>query len=249
MTTTDPSSTIDVVTWKSVGTILWGLCIALIFVVVQAITTFVYVFRNQPELNEETIGQLLESTASDGQVIAISIFASTLICVPLILVVVKLKKHSRIREYLALRAVSLRAFAPWLAVLVMFIAASDATTAILGKPIVPEFMRLAYSSADPMWMFWIALVAAAPMFEEVFFRGFLYGGLSTSAIGPIGAIILTSATWAAIHVQYGLYELTIIFLLGLILGGARMHCRSLLVPFTLHSVANIAATSEVALLG
>ena len=87
------------------------------------------------------------------------------------------------------------------------------------------------------------------MFEEVFFRGFLYGGLSTSAIGPIGAIIVTSAAWAAIHVQYGLYELITIFLFGLILGGARMHCRSLLVPFALHSVNNFAATLEAALMG
>lgn len=245
----DPSSTSDVVTWKSVGTILWGLCISLIFVVVQVITILVYVFRTQPGLNQENIGQLLESTASDGQAIAISIFASTLICVPLVLAAVKLKKHSRIREYLALKAVSLRTFAPWLGVLILFIAASDATSAILGRPIVPEFMRLTYSSADPVWMLWIAFVAAAPMFEEVFFRGFLYGGLSTSAIGPIGAIIVTSAVWAATHVQYGIYEITIIFLIGLILGGARMHCRSLLVPFALHSVANFAATLEVALLG
>jgi len=36
--------------------------------------------------------------------------------------------------------------------------------------------------------------------EEILFRGFLYRGLSESRIGVVGTIILTSVTWALMHV-------------------------------------------------
>jgi len=46
----------------------------------------------------------------------------------------------------------------------------------------------------------IEVALAAPMIEEILFRGFLYRGLSESRIGVVGTIILTSVTWALMHV-------------------------------------------------
>jgi len=40
------------------------------------------------------------------------------------------------------------------------------------------------------------------LFEELFFRGFLFRGLSSSFMGPVGAVLVTSALWALIHTQY-----------------------------------------------
>jgi uncharacterized protein len=112
---------------------------------------------------------------------------------------------------------------------------------------VPEFMREAYATAEPLWLFWIALVVAAPLFEEVFFRGFLFSGLESSALGPAGAIVVTGAVWAAIHFQYDAFDMTLILCLGLVLGVARLSTRSLLVPFVMHATMNLVATAETAL--
>jgi membrane protease YdiL (CAAX protease family) len=98
-------------------------------------------------------------------------------------------------------------------------------------------------------LIWLALIVAAPLFEETFFRGFLFKGFESSFIGPSGAVLATAGLWAVIHAQYNLYEMTIIFCLGLLLGGARRATGTLSVPLALHAVVNLVATIEAALFG
>ena len=74
-------------------------------------------------------------------------------------------------------------------------------------------------------IFWIAIVFAAPVFEEIFFRGFLFEGFRKSRIGDLGTVIITALTWAIIHTQYGYYEMSFIFLLGILLGVVRIKNR------------------------
>ena len=93
----------------------------------------------------------------------------------------------------------------WLIVLIVFIGLSEAISILLGKPTTPEFMVKAYSSLASPWILWVALLVAAPLFEELFFRGFLITGLSASALRWYGAVIISSAMWAVIDVQYDLY--------------------------------------------
>ena len=76
------------------------------------------------------------------------------------------------------------------------------------------------------------------------FRGFLLEGFRRSRLGPAGAVLLTSLIWTVLHAQYGLYELTHIFLLGIILGAARLSTGSVKVPMALHAVVNLIATIE-----
>lgn len=45
----------------------------------------------------------------------------------------------------------------------------------------------------------IAVAVAAPVMEEIVFRGFLYRGLSESRLGVAGTIVLTSVVWALMH--------------------------------------------------
>ena len=85
---------------------------------------------------------------------------------------------------------------------------------------------------------------AAPLYEEVVFRGFMFKGIQHSKAGPAWAIIITSFVWAAIHVQYEIYYVAIIFLFGLLLGYVRLKSHSLLLPIGLHALMNFAATIE-----
>jgi membrane protease YdiL (CAAX protease family) len=87
-------------------------------------------------------------------------------------------------------------------------------------------------------------VIAAPVTEELLFRGLLFGGLAPSALGAFGAAIVTSLVWAAIHIQYDLFDMGTIFLAGLLLAAARHSTQSVILCIILHSAMNFVATVE-----
>src|SRR3954467_843869 len=62
------------------------------------------------------------------------------------------------------------------------------------------------SAADTGWLFWllVATVVAAPIGEEVMFRGFLFRGLARPG-WEIHAIGATALVWALLHTQYSLF--------------------------------------------
>jgi membrane protease YdiL (CAAX protease family) len=125
---------------------------------------------------------------------------------------------------------------------------SDVFTTLMGRPIVPDFMVDVYQTAGFVPFLWLALIVAAPLMEEVFFRRFLLAGFSRSKIGAPGAIVLTAALWAAIHSQYDFYGIATIFVFGLFLGYARLKTGSIYTTIILHAVMNLGATIQVAAL-
>ena len=120
----------------------------------------------------------------------------------------------------------------------------DQVTTSLGRPIVPDVMVEMYRTAYVIPLFWFALVIGAPLFEEVFFRGFLFEGFSRSRLGIPGTVVLTTLIWTIIHIQYDVYELSLVFTLGIFLAIARVRTRSLYVCLTLHAVMNLIATIQ-----
>ncbi len=105
----------------------------------------------------------------------------------------------------------------------------------------------AYESANPRWVLWLAVAVAAPIFEETFFRGFLFAGLAASRLHWYGATIITSALWAVIHQQYDWYRISVIFAFGLILGTVRAMTNSTLLTIWLHGLVNVVAIAETAI--
>jgi uncharacterized protein len=84
----------------------------------------------------------------------------------------------------------------------------------------------------------IARCIAAPIFEEFVVRGFMFRGWSQSLVGPIGAIVLTSAPWAMLHTQYGWFGRVMIFGDGLALGYFRWRSNSTWLTVMIHSALN-----------
>ena len=97
-----------------------------------------------------------------------------------------------------------------------------------------EFMR-----AEPILLGFISVVLVAPIIEEFLFRGFLYSQLRRSFLKDWGAISVSSLVWTAIHFQYEIGILFILFLFGLLLGYFRMKYNSLLIPVILHALNNL----------
>lgn len=95
-------------------------------------------------------------------------------------------------------------------------------------------------------LFFLTASVAAPLFEEVLFRGFLLPSL-TRYMPVWGAIALSSFIFAAAHLS--LSEVLPLMMLGAILGFVYTRSRSLLAPMLLHSLWNGATMIGLLLLG
>jgi len=112
---------------------------------------------------------------------------------------------------------------------------------VLVQGLLPQstFAREVYDSAEPMWLLWVAVLVAAPFFEELLFRGVLLDCIARWS-RPLAAV-LTALLWVAMHGQYSAFEAGVLFLLGLFLAWLRFAYGSLAAPVVAHSIWNFAA--------
>jgi len=80
---------------------------------------------------------------------------------------------------------------------------------------------------------------AGPIMEEFVFRGFMFRGWSESFLGPVGAIVLTSALWGMYHTQYDWSARVWIFVLGLAICTFRWRTKSTWLTVIVHSAINM----------
>lgn len=233
--------------WGLFGTMIWGSSIIFAFLVLQFIAMIVYLVWGEASLTDEQLFKLIESSKYDGVAISLATLVTTMLCVPIIIGIAKLKSGSRLTDYLALNVIPYKTLGLWLGATVAFIAISDTLSIMLGESVVPDFMASAYASANPAWLIWLALVVGAPLFEEVFFRGFLFKGLEAN-ITQGWAIIVTAALWAILHIQYDAYGIGSIFFLGILFGLARAKTNSIFTSLAMHAITNVVANIEAAML-
>ena len=93
--------------------------------------------------------------------------------------------------------------------------------------------------------FYVLAFVAAPVCEELVFRGFLQGWLSKyPAFGPQRAIVFSAVAFAACHILGG-HEWAValpVFLIGLILGWIRWSAGSLRAAMMVHAIHNMVIT-------
>jgi membrane protease YdiL (CAAX protease family) len=233
----------------------WGLWAtlgfsAIIFALFSALQFFTVIAfgsvekAQHPELDLEAYAK---SLSSNGFCIAIMVIVSGLICTPLTLLFARLRKNISVKAYIGFREPLKREWVKWLLILAAFLFLSDGVSYLLRQPIVPPFMLEAYKTASSLPALLLAIVVVAPIFEETFFRGFLFQGIRYSRLGPIGAVGITSFIWAVIHLQYGIYGIATVFALGLLFGIARLKTDSIHLLMVMHSLVGLVATLETAL--
>jgi CAAX protease family protein len=98
---------------------------------------------------------------------------------------------------------------------------------------------LVVNGAGGLLILLIAACIAGPIMEEFIVRGFMFRGWSESFLGPIGAIVLTSAVWAMTHTQYDWFGRLLIFVMGLALCHFRWRSNSTWLTVMVHSAINI----------
>ena len=189
--------------------------------------------------------QFAQSLESNGLFLVIVVFVVAPLVISLSVLFAKIRKNITVKEYFLLNKPSCRQFLKWSLILLLFTACSEALTSALGRPIVSEFMVSAYKTAYFTPLLWLAFIVFSPLYEEIFFRGFLFKGIEQSRIGPIGAVIITSLAWSALHIQYDFLIIVNIFTGGLLLGWARLKTNSIFVPIVMHALQNLLATVAV----
>jgi len=228
--------------WATAG---WGVLVMFVSVVIQVIIAVIFIIAKLatetpidfPELDFTEWMEVIDL----GLLLSLSIVASAIVCIGLIFVIIKVRRGASIADYLGLKSIGTRTVMAVLAITVAFIVLSALINMGLDRPPDSDIMVQAYATSVWPTLFWIAVVVFAPVFEELLFRGFLFAGFSRSGIGVAGTIIVTSLIWAGFHVQYGLFEIASIFVLGLILGIVRHKTGSLWAPMIMHAFNNLLA--------
>lgn len=88
------------------------------------------------------------------------------------------------------------------------------------------------------WLAFASVAVGAPLAEEFIFRGQLFAALSRSKLGNVGAVSITSVLWAALHLTEPLLSVSLILVMGFILGWLLIRFRSLYVTMACHGIWN-----------
>ncbi len=237
--------------WSTVG---FTFLIIIVFSLIQSLFLFGYIFLEEGEVltkslfseSSNTLNNFLLKYSYDGDAISFAEIPAAFLGIGLVLLFIIIRKQLTIKEYLGLYRPRIRPFLAFMGLMIIAMIIMEMVAAMFEIE-TPEFMTKVYSSTENLPLLWIAVGIAAPFFEEILFRGFLLEGLRRSFMGTTGAILFSSASWALIHMQYGLFEIVSIFLIGILLSIAKLKTNSLYVPIAMHMLMNMAANVSMAL--
>jgi membrane protease YdiL (CAAX protease family) len=231
--------------WGLVATIVWSVAGFCAWGAAQFAVIVGYIMT-QPEASHAAV---LEAMGTNGFLIAILIIVASPAWIA-VMALASRRRGWRAADYLALVVPTRGQFAFAFVCVAPLLVAFDLLSYATGHDVVPSFMSESYKSAvasGSLMLFLIAVVIIAPVAEEIAFRGFLFRGLSASRLGIAGTLVVTSAAWALMHVQYDWLGIAQIFLLGLLLGWLRWASGSTLLTIALHVMANFVAMLETAI--
>ena len=113
----------------------------------------------------------------------------------------------------------------------------DITDYLEDDQAIAEYLTVVLEENDPvaLGIFLFTAAVAAPVFEELLFRGFLLPSL-TRYFPVWGAIALSALVFAIAHLS--LSEVLPLAVLGSVLGVVYVRSRNLMAPMLLHSLWN-----------
>jgi len=236
---TDPNLDARPPPWGHLATLAWAILAAIFSTLIAAIGLILWrpdvVSRSADVLSDAKLLAAITSVWNVAQIGGLALLARL--------------AHWPAGRYLGLVQPSGRDTAVALGALALFVAGSDALTYLLGRDIVSPFQLTSYLSAQAsqsLPLLWLAFVVVGPAGEEVMFRGFLYRGWVRSERDVLPGIVVISALWTAMHIQYDWFGLVQVFLMGLLLGLVRWRSGSTTLTMLMHGLNNLWAMLETA---
>jgi uncharacterized protein len=228
--------------WKFWGTALWGLFIFAAMFAGQIAVVAWFVLRREGPIDLAAAIHVV----GGGLTISLSVIMGLPAVLAALWIAIRFSR-TPFADYLALRWPSWTNLLIGVAALFVLVMGWDLLSRATGREVAPGFMGEVLKSAradGALWLLVIAFTVAAPITEEFFARGFLYRGWSESFLGPVGAIILSSVVWTALHLQYDWFFFGEVFSIGLLLGYLRYRSNSTWLTVVVHGLNNLAAVVQ-----
>jgi membrane protease YdiL (CAAX protease family) len=183
---------------------------------------------------------------ADGTTVAVLLLVSNLVQGVTIMLASRLS-GTNVLAYLGLDiprrrqiVVSMAALAVWLVfVVALTLTVSDFVLETKGRQMI-ELFRSARADGSLIWLL-LGIVVAAPIGEELLFRGFMLRGFIHATRDAIPSVVLTSIIWSLLHLDYGWSKIPAVFVFGVLLGWIRWSTGSTTLTILLHMVGNLLA--------
>jgi len=232
--------------WGLWQTIAWMGVIWFLFAVGQILPLYLYALFQDATVSKSILRHYLDIADKDALLLSLIAIGSTLFVVPFVLLIAKLKRGTSLKRYFAFKLFSKKEFWFWLMIAIVILLVQDFVLPLLGVNEMPDFMlNITYPTESSKWLMVLGVAIMVPVLEELIFRGFLLRGLAYSAMGPYAAIVVTSLLWSIVHFQYEWVYLLVIFLIGFVLGYARLKTHSIYIPIMMHVFLNFSAAIEL----
>ena len=190
---------------------------------------------------------LERQATSDGVALSAALLAAAMLCIPTAWLLVRAHEKAA-WQFMGVRRVERKDMALAVGAILLFIAITDPINVYLfDRPLVPQFMKDAYATARKPLLLFVAVAIAAPVTEELLFRGFLFSALRSRGIRQGWVVLITTLLFTAVHTQYDIHDLTGVLMLGGLFGAGRARFDSVLPAMAMHAVANTVAFIETAI--
>ena len=170
---------------------------------------------------------------------------SAVLCGALVIAAARLRDGLQARSYLGLTPVPGKEVVRWLVVTAVIVIQTDLVLYLAKGELLPAEWIEIYRTVQSPALFWFALVVATPVFEELLFRGFIFEGIRVSRLGAVGAVLITALVWTWVHRQEDPLEFAVIFIIGVLLGMARLRTGSIVVTIAMHMLNNLISVGEM----
>jgi membrane protease YdiL (CAAX protease family) len=229
--------------WPTVG--LSAVVLVTYFAVQLIISLVIFIFKARS--TNPSLEQIFNGLATDGLILSIAIIFSASLGAALIAIFISLKGGISFADYLGFKKIKPRTIVLLVVLFIVMLSAVLIAGNFVADQADSTFMTDLYRSSVFPPLLWLAVAFFGPFFEELLFRGFLFVGLRASRLGTVLTIIVTSILWASLHIQYDLYGIIQILIIGLILGTVRHKTGSLWSSIIIHVLWNGAALAATAI--
>lgn len=225
------------------NTLAGAYCLFMLVVLMLANLTGLYIFA--PHLPDTPLTTRLHIASQDGSITALVVIFSACVSVLVcgLLIYLKTRSFTRTAQFFDLGRPTLRVLGKYLLILLAIMATSEFLMGYFDSTPLSFLDNLL--TVQSFWWLMIAIVVVAPIYEEVVFRGLMFGVICSdtpsSAVWLVSrehfAIVVSGLLFALVHLQYDLLGMAVVLSLGILFGHARAK-HGLLLAMLLHFFNN-----------
>jgi len=239
------SDTIPPRTWSNVFSgLLWFAIGFTVITGAQIVVATAFGLSLSRQTGTEMDERVMQRIFLDGDLVGFAFPLAFVALAALVLAAIHRRGRQTV-EYLALKPVSPIVLARWAAVTLLLMLFSYVIGLVSGRPDIPEWLEAAYPTVDHAILFGFSIVLVGPLLEEMLYRGYILKTWLESRLSRTTTIVLLSLLWTVTHLQYDVYDMLWIFILGLALAYARVATGSLYPPLLMHMLWNGAALMQL----